>query len=151
MDRLASKTDRARAASDRARLSDLISQGSRSAEVDSGSYMTEIAAELSHDLRVPLSSIMGSVELLEDELSGHSAPTVTAHLDRAMRAGDRMVRMLDQNMTSHTPGMTPAMPECDLDEIVRQLLLDSADLLEPVGAVVETGKLPVVRADPDEM
>lgn len=114
-------------------------------------HMSEIAAELSHDLRVPLSSIIASVEMLEDELRGHCDEGVAALLSRAMRAGDRMVRMLEQNMTSHTPGRPTTMPEIDLAEIVRQLVLDSADLLDRVGAVVETGELPVVRADPDEM
>lgn len=114
-------------------------------------YMSEIAAELSHDLRVPLSSIMASVEMLEDELSGHSNEAVAALLGRAMRAGDRMVRMLDQNMTPHTSVAPTTRPEIDLAEIVRQLVLDSADILVPVGAVVETGELPAVRADPDQM
>lgn len=114
-------------------------------------YMAEIAAELSHDLRVPLSSIIASLEMLEDELSGRSDQTVAVLLARAMRNGDRMVRMLDQNMTSHTSGKPTTMPEIDLAEIVRHLVLDSADLLDPVGAVVETGDLPVVRADPDGM
>lgn len=113
--------------------------------------MSEIAAELSHDLRVPLSSIIASLEMLEDELSGRSDQTVAVLLGRAMRNGDRMVRMLDQNMTSHTSGKPTTAPEIDLAEIVRHLVLDSADLLDPVGAVVETGDLPVVRADPDGM
>lgn len=114
-------------------------------------YLSEIAAELSHDLRVPLSSIIASVEMLEDELRGHSNQTVAALLGRAIRASDRMVRMLDQNMTSHALGRSTTMPESDLAEIVRHLVLDSANFLEPTGAVVETGELPVVRADPDEM
>lgn len=150
-DRLDAKTDRACAAADRARLGDHPSPGSPAGGVGLGSPMSEIAAELSHDLLVPVSSIIASVEMLEEELRGHSTPSVAAHLARALRAGDRMVRMLDQNMASHTPGQPTTMPEIDLAEIVRQLVLDSADLLEPVGAVVQASELPVVRADPDEM
>lgn len=119
---------------------------------DSGNArMSEVAAELSHDLRVPLSSIIASVEMLEDELRGHADGTVTELLGRATRASDRMVRMLEQSMTPRVFGTSLARPEIDLAEVVREFLLDSADLLEPTGAVVATGKLPVVRADRDAM
>jgi signal transduction histidine kinase len=151
MDRLDSSADRVSAASDRARLSAHLTPGSLAGDVGWGPHMSEIAAELSHDLRVPLTAIIANVEMLQDELSGHCDQTVAELLGRAMRAGDRMVRMLDQYMASQTPGTPTTMPEIDLAEIVRQLVLDSADLLGPSGAVVETGELPVLRADPDEM
>ena len=60
--------------------------------------MSQLAAELSHDLRVPLSSIVASVEMLEDELATTRTGRSTALLDRTTRAADRMARMLDQNM-----------------------------------------------------
>lgn len=151
MDRSDSSTDRASAASDRARLSDHSSSGSPAWKVSGGSGISELAAELSHDLLVPLSSIIASVEMLEGELSGHPDLTVSELLRIAMSAGDRMVRMLDRNMASHPPGQPTSMPEIDLSEVLRQFVLNSADLLESVGAVVESGELPVVRADPDEM
>ena len=115
------------------------------------SYMYEIAAELSHDLRVPLSSIIASMEMLEDELTEHPNQGVAALLGRAMRASDRMVRMLDHYLASHTPGQQSTRQEVDLNEIVRQFVLNSAALFEPVGAVVRTDELPVVRADSDQM
>jgi len=113
--------------------------------------MSEVTAELSHDLRVPLSSIIASVELLEDELRGHGDESIDALLGRAMRAGERMVRMLDQDMTPRASTNSSAPPEVDLAEVVGQLVLDSAGLLEAVGAVVEIGELPVVHSDPDAM
>ncbi len=39
----------------------------------------------------------------------------------------------------------------NLQQVVEQLLLDSAPLLDPLGAVIAAGELPVVRADPDDM
>ncbi len=108
-------------------------------------------ARLSHDLRVPLSSIIASMELLEDELRGHSEGSVVALLARATRAGARMVRMLEENMTPRAQMDPRALPEVDLAEVVRQLTTDSADVLQPAGALVETGMLPVVHADPDGM
>jgi signal transduction histidine kinase len=41
--------------------------------------------------------------------------------------------------------------DVDLGKVANQLALDSASLLEFAGATLEIGRLPVVRADPDEM
>ncbi len=76
---------------------------------------------------------------------------VDALLARTSRAADRMVRMLDQNMEFGVVGTTPPRVEVDLGRVARQLVLDSAVLLESSGASVEIGTLPVVRADPDDM
>jgi signal transduction histidine kinase len=113
--------------------------------------MSQLGAELSHDMRVPLSSIIACVEMLTEELAHHPDRTVGALLGRAMRAADRMVRMLDQQMEPGSAGGPAAISEVDLNQVMQQLLLDSASLLESAGAVVDVGELPVVRADPDGM
>lgn len=113
--------------------------------------ISHLAAELSHDMRVPLTSIVGSLEMLEDELGEHPNPEVGALLARAQRAADRMLRMLEQHMDI-TP--TPAgriLSDVDLGKMAFQLALDSALLLEMADATLDLGYLPVVRADPDEM
>jgi signal transduction histidine kinase len=113
--------------------------------------MSQLAAELSHDMRVPLSSIIASVEMLEEELADHPDRAVGALLAQTTRAADRMVRMLEQNMEFGTVNDTTGTTPVDLGLVVEQLVLDSAALLDPVGAVVEVRRLPVVHADPDDM
>lgn len=113
--------------------------------------ISQLAAELSHDLRVPLSSIMASLEMLEEELEEHPDRAVMGLLGRALRASDRMMRMLDQNMEFGGAEDTTTVASVDLGQLVEQLVLDSAALLEPSGAIVEHRDLPVVRADPDDM
>lgn len=113
--------------------------------------MTQLGAELSHDLRVPLSAILASVEMLEDELSDHPDRAVAALLTSATRAIGRMDRMLNQNMGFGTSDPRANVREVDLQKVASQLVLDSAPLLDPLGAVIKTGDLPVVRADPDDM
>ena len=113
--------------------------------------MTQLAAELSHDLRVPLTSIVATVELLAEELADHADRAVTALLHRATRSADRMLRMLDQHMEFGVTDEVPDLVPVDLGQVVEQLVLDSAALLEPAGAVVEFHRLPVVRADVDDM
>lgn len=112
--------------------------------------MSHQAAELSHDLRVPLSSIVAGLELLEEELGDHPDPDVAALLARTAVAADRMVRMLDQHMAMD-PVAGRVLCEVDLGKVADQLALDSARLLELAGASLEISRLPVVRADPDEM
>ncbi|MCW2849794.1 MAG: hypothetical protein JWR90_3768 [Marmoricola sp.] len=113
--------------------------------------MARLAAELCHDLRVPLSAIVASVEMLQDELAEHPDRAVGALLASAVRASERMDRMLDQHMGLIDEDAAASMTRVDLQQVVRQLALDSAPLLDPVGAVIKTGALPVVRADPDDM
>jgi signal transduction histidine kinase len=112
--------------------------------------ISQLAAELSHDLRVPLSSIVASVELLEDELAEQSSPSVSALLNRTARAAGRMERMLDKSMHG-APGEAAAFVDVDLTQVAHQLVLSSGTLLDAAGASVEVGELPVVRADPDGM
>lgn len=113
--------------------------------------MSQLAAELSHDMRVPLSAMVASMEMLEDELADHPDRAVAALLASATRAVDRMDRMLNQNMGFGITDRAANVREVDLQKVAAQLVLDSAPLLDPLGAVVTIGELPVVRADPDDM
>jgi signal transduction histidine kinase len=89
--------------------------------------MSQLAAELSHDLRVPLSTIVASMEMLEDQLHERRDPAVGTLLDRAAKAADRM---LDQRLTvsSYVEGQLSV--DVDLDKIANPLALDSPPLLE---------------------
>ena len=110
--------------------------------------LSQLAAELSHDMRVPLSAIVASVEMLREELAEHPDRAVGALLSSAVRAAERMERMLGQIMGF---GGSPGRQEVDLQRTADQLVLDSASLLRAQGAVVETTPLPVVWANPDDM
>ena len=118
---------------------------------DTATVVSQLAAELSHDMKVPLTAIIASVEMLEEELGEHPGRAVDALLNRTTRAADRMARMLEQNMDFGVVGTSVNPSDVALDVVARQLVLDSAALLEAQGAVVEVEQLPVVRADPDEM
>ena len=112
--------------------------------------VSQLAAELSHDLRVPLSSITASVEMLADELED-SSPVIDALLKRAVRATERMGRMLDQSLEYGAAGEEPDLAEVDLDQVAKQVVLNNAILIDASGATLETADLPVVHADPDGM
>ena len=111
----------------------------------------QLAAELTHDLRVPLAAIVASIEMVEEALDEHPDPAAEALLERAMRSADRMARMLDQSMRFSARNGQRRRDEVDLGQVARQLLHDSAHLMEETSAAVHLGDLPVVRADADEM
>ena len=67
---------------------------------------------------------------------------VEALLSRIERAAGRMARMLDQTMAYGAAGEGPALTHVDLGQLAEQLVLNSTDLLEATGAVVETADLP---------
>lgn len=112
--------------------------------------MSRLAAELSHDMRVPLASIQASVEMLQEEL-GHADPAVRMLLDRASTAADRMHRMLEQILHFGAIDDHPDVADVDLAALVGQLVADSTVLLEDADATVEVADLPVVRGDADEL
>jgi signal transduction histidine kinase len=113
--------------------------------------ISQLAAELSHDLAVPLTSIIANLELLEEELADSPNPVVDALLARTTRAAGRMRRMLDQRMELGTAPSVRTHGEVDLREVANQLADDASQLLVLAGARLNIGWLPVVRADPDAM
>lgn len=111
----------------------------------------QLAAELTHDLRVPLAAIVASIEMLEEALEEHPDPAAEPLMERAMRSTERMARMLDQSMRFRGRTGQRHLDAVDLGQVAHQLLHDSAHMLESASASVQLGELPVVRADADEM
>ena len=99
-------------------------------------------------MRVPLSAIIAGVEMLADELRDHADPAVGALLTRTSRAAYRLSRMLDQHMEFGAVLDAPTAREVDLGQVVEQLRLDAAAILEPAGATIEVGELPVDARGP---
>jgi len=113
--------------------------------------VSQLAAEVSHDMRVPLSAIVAGVEMLADELQDYPDPAVGALLTRTARAADRLSRMLDQHMELSGVLDTLKLREVNLGTVVEQLRGDMAAVLESAGASVESAELPVLHANPDDM
>jgi signal transduction histidine kinase len=113
--------------------------------------VSQLAAELSHDLRVPLSSVIASAEMLGEELEDRSSPVIDALLAQTVRSAERMERMIAQSLEYGVAGDEPAFAEVDLAHVANQLVLSSTTLLDAAGVKVEITDLPVVSADPDGM
>ena len=102
-------------------------------------------------MAVPLTSIIASLEMLEEQLGAHPDPEVGALLVRARQGADRMSRMLGQHMEIDQEPAARVLSGVDLGHVAFELAVDSARLLELADATLDIGCLPVVRADPDEM
>jgi signal transduction histidine kinase len=113
--------------------------------------MSHLAAELSHDMAVPLTSIIARLEMIEERLGECPDPEAAALLAGAQQAADRMLRMLGQHMAIDKEPADRVHSDVDLGNVAFELAVDSAHLLEQADATVDIGCLPVVRADPDEM
>lgn len=118
---------------------------------DLDTVLSQFSSELSHDLKVPLTGVVASLELLSDHLGDAVDPVAAALLERCSASAQRMTRMLQQQLSATAADVGPApTARVDLGSVAQRLVADSATLLESSGAVVEVGDLPVVRADADK-
>jgi signal transduction histidine kinase len=113
-------------------------------------YKGELIATISHELKTPLTSIMGHVELLEDLDTGIGS------VEAISRNADRLNRLV-QNLLNYSQIQDKRETvRCPVD--LRQLAEQSIELMTmqaEQGKVVMTLQLPpdpvVVTADPDEL
>jgi signal transduction histidine kinase len=113
--------------------------------------MARIAAEIGHDMQVPLAAIIGNVELLQEELRDHHDPAVSLLLARTERAAHRLIRMVDGILNFHELGSSELQAPVDLGAVTDQALAELTPHLEAIGAKVSVDPLPTVSGDPDEL
>jgi signal transduction histidine kinase len=126
----------------------------RTREVEEASAedeMARIAAEISHDMRVPLASIVANVEMVTDELVGKVEPTAELMLARTERNANRLLRMVDALMQFHEVGSGQSFRPVDLQAVLDQVLASLNPQLDDVRARIRVRGLPVVRADVDQL
>ena len=113
--------------------------------------MARIAAEISHDMRAPLASIVANVELLRDGIEGEGDPTVDIMLRRTDRAASRLLHMVEGLMKFHQAGYLTNSTDVDLAELLEQVVIELQGSLDEAGATLRIHQLPVVAGDPDQL
>lgn len=101
---------------------------------------------VSHDLRSPLTPIIGYAEFLQEhyrERLDEQAVTILAEIGRQ---GHRMLGLLEDLLALARVGhLDHPVEPVDVSEVVREVVLEQGSRLAAAGMTVETGPLPCLR------
>ncbi len=104
---------------------------------ESNEQLAHFAGQVSHDLRNPLTALLGFVELAADSPSMRHASDALLMLERAEAAGARMAAMLKDLLHYAQVGGTDAgSVELDFEDLVRSVAEDLHGALTPSAATV---------------
>ncbi|GIH97394.1 ATP-binding protein [Planobispora siamensis] len=106
------------------------------------------AAVAAHDLKSPLTVIMGYCELVEDNLQGTPDPQVAGWLSRIRSGTSRMQHLIDDLLAYAAAGDGALdLSEVDLNRMVADVVMERTAHLDHDRPSVEFGRLPVIVAD----
>ena len=114
-------------------LADALAEAHRS-----NALLAEFAGRISHDLRNPLTSVLGFVELARDEAGELDDPAIAGYLDTVASSGQRMLSMVKDVLSYATIGGDVRPAEVSLADLVRDVVQDLAASIEAYGASVES-------------
>lgn len=102
----------------------------------------------SHDLQEPLRKIQTFGEMLQDRYSGQLDVDGLKLLQRMRDSAGRMQHLLSEILTfSHSINKTYQFDNVNLEQVVRQVLIDLDWQVEQKQARVEISELPILEAD----
>lgn len=113
----------------------------------SNGQLAGFVGQVSHDLRTPLTGVLGFVEELAQ------LPVVTGDeqarwmAQRALASGTRMRDLIEELLTYARVGGSLRLAPVDLAEVATEVVHDLGAVLRDAGAVVRVGVLPVVHGD----
>ncbi|HEX5740790.1 MAG TPA: GAF domain-containing sensor histidine kinase [Pilimelia sp.] len=124
--------------------------------VRSNEALRLFATQVSHDLKNPLTGVLGSLSCLRDIPAVAADPDARYLLDRAESSGDRMQQMIDQVLGAAGPTPRDAAaagepPPVSLNQVVADALADLGEAVRDADADIEVGPLPTVRANATEL
>lgn len=108
-----------------------------------------VASQVSHDLRVPLTSLSTSLALLEESTPVDESSLRRNLLASARRGAARMAALVDGLLRLNDVQRGLQVATVDLEEVVHQVLVDLEAPLKEVEAQVSVGPLTAVRGDAD--
>ncbi|GEB44528.1 hypothetical protein MTE01_04730 [Microbacterium testaceum] len=116
--------------------------------LDSNAQLESFAAQVSHDLRNPLTALTGFLELAADSPEMADAPRAARSLARAEAAAGRMTSMVTDLLDfARMGGARPYMTRVDVGDTVDAVLEDLDGALVDTGAEVTVETSTFVRAD----
>ncbi|VXA99162.1 Histidine kinase [Arthrobacter sp. 9V] len=91
---------------------------------DSNAKLAGFAGRVSHDLRIPLTTILGYVELVEDDPDVEPNSTAARYLDRIGSSGRRMLGMLEDVLSYSRVGGAVQPTQVSLREVTEEVVRD---------------------------
>ena len=113
----------------------------------SNTALKHFAAQVSHDLRNPLTGVLGFVAALADNPSVAGDEDAQHCVNRALTSATRMWRMIEDVLAHAAAGGQPNAGEVALHDLAAQAVDDLSVQVRLAGATVHVGALPVVRGD----
>ena len=116
--------------------------------VESNTQLEQFAAQVSHDLRNPLTALTGFIELAADSPEMAEAPRAAHSLARAEAAAGRMAAMVNDLFDfARMGGTRPHVTAVNIADTVDEVLEDLDGALVETGAEVTVDASTFVRAD----
>jgi signal transduction histidine kinase len=113
----------------------------------SNELLTLFAAQVSHDLRSPLTAILANSELILGEPAVAVDPATAEVAQAIVEAARRMAGLIDSILASARVGAEPDTEDVALDKVFDHVVDDLRPALVARDAEVRRGELPVVRGD----
>ena len=114
----------------------------------SNAELEQFAYAISHDLKEPLRSVSGYLNLLRRRFGDQLPEKAAGYMAAAEEGGNRMARMIEDLLDySRIKRLGEAFGPVPLDEVLGDALHNLASVREETGATIESEPLPTVAGD----
>ncbi|WP_238010263.1 GAF domain-containing sensor histidine kinase [Dactylosporangium sp. AC04546] len=113
----------------------------------SNASLQHFAGQVSHDLKNPLTGVLGFVAMLSDVPAVEHDPVAKRCVDKALSSATRMWRMIEDVLSLASVGGRPSFTDVALDTVAHQVLEDIGTAVAAAQATVEIEPLPAVHGD----
>jgi PAS domain S-box-containing protein len=111
--------------------------------------LQQFAYVTSHDLKEPVRKIKLFAGRLQEELADANMISAKEHINKILRASDRLSAIIDGVLTYSTVGTeSDEIGSVSLKPIVNEIMDDLEVLIQESGAIIECGELPEVKGSP---
>ncbi len=117
----------------------------------SNASLQHFAGQVSHDLKNPLTGVLGFVAMLADTDAVLTDPTAKRCVDKALSSATRMWRMIEDVLSHASLGGRPSFAPVDLGAVVQQVVDDVSAAIATARATVDVGPLPVAYGDATQL
>ena len=131
----------------RQRKRDTVNAAENAAAKGAHLEVVSVASQVSHDLRVPLTALSTSLDMLHESTPDEESPLRRKLLASARRSTARMAGLVDGLLRLNDVQRGLELSDVDLGDAVTQVLTDLETVLGD--ATVTVGPLPTVRGDAD--